>query len=229
MKTILLTFVGILFFFSLSSFAQDNRTDRLGIGIGPAKMYGDNTGVHSKFKFKVLPVLSLDYSKKIETFFDVKATVGWQMINSGDFYNAEQIDKIAESNLPHAFKGNLYFADIMPIYHFNPNQSGYLPSLIKVYTGLGLGYYYSQRTDEKLILNDPSRRTETYSASDAGIYIPFRVGIFKDLKSDADIGVEATLVVSPFSELEGNNQQQKRIKADMLMQLQFYYRIFIGK
>ncbi|WP_162418900.1 hypothetical protein [Cyclobacterium roseum] len=229
MKTILLTFVGILFFFSLSSFAQDNRKDRLGIGIGPAKMYGDNTGVHSKLQFKVLPVLSLDYSKKIETFFDVKATVGWQMINSGDFYNMEQIDKIAESNLPHAFKGNIYFADVMPIYHFNPNQSGYLPSLIKVYTGLGLGYYYSQRTDEKLILNDPSRRTETYAASDAGIYIPFRVGIFKDLKSDADIGVEATLVVSPFSELDGNDQQQKRIKADMLMQLQFYYRIFIGK
>jgi hypothetical protein len=229
MKTILLTFVGILLFFSVSSFAQDNRTDRLGIGIGPAKMYGDNTGVHSKFQFKVLPVLSVDYSKKIETFFDVKATVGWQMINSGDFYNMEQIDRIAESNLPHAFQGNIYYADVMPIYHFNPNQSGYLPSLIKVYTGLGLGYYYSQRTDEKLIVNDPSRRTETYSASDAGVYIPFRVGIFKDLKSDADIGVEATLVVSPFSELDGNDQQQKRIKADMLMQLQFYYRIFIGK
>ncbi len=229
MKTVLLTFVGISFFFSLPSFAQDNRTDRLGIGIGPAKMYGDNTGVHSKFKFKVLPVLSLDYSKKIETFFDVKATVGWQMVNSGDFYNMEQIDKIAESNLPHAFKGNIFFADVMPIYHINPNQSGYLPSLIKVYTGLGLGYYYSQRTDEKLIVNDPSRRTETYPASDSGIYIPFRVGIYKDLRSDADIGVEATLVVSPFSELEGNDQQQKRIKSDMLMQLQFYYRIFIGK
>ncbi|MEX0883735.1 MAG: hypothetical protein WDZ72_09705 [Cyclobacteriaceae bacterium] len=208
--------------------AQDDRTDRLGIGIGPAKMYGDNTGWHSKLKFKVLPVLSLDYSKKIETFFDVKATLGWQMVNSGDFYNTEQIDLIAESNLPHAFKGNIFFADVMPIYHINPNQSGYLPSLIKVYGGLGLGYFYSQRTDERLILNDPSRRTETYPASDSGIYVPIRFGIYKDIRSDADIGLEATLVVSPFSQLDGNDQQQKRIKQDMLMQFQFYYRIYIG-
>ena len=37
--------------------AQDSRTDRIGIGVGPSFMYGDNTGVHSKFKFKVLPAL----------------------------------------------------------------------------------------------------------------------------------------------------------------------------
>ncbi|NHE55461.1 hypothetical protein [Cyclobacterium plantarum] len=228
MKALLFLFISFLFTAGISH-AQDDRTDRLGIGIGPAKMYGDNTGVHSKFKFKVLPVLSLDYNKKIETNFDVKATLGWQMVNSGDFYNTEQIDKIAESNLPHAFRGNIYYADVMPVYHINPNQSGYLPSLIKVYTGLGLGYFYSQRTDERLILNDPLRRTETYSASDSGIYLPFRLGIYKDLQSDADIGLEATLVVSPFSELEGNDQQQKRIKSDMLMQFQFFYRIFIGK
>jgi len=228
MKKLLFLFLGFLFFISFSQ-AQDDRSDRVGIGVGPAKMYGDNTGVHSKFQFKVLPVLSVDYSKKIDTFFDIKGTLGWQMVNSGDFYNTEQIDKIAESNLPHAFRGNIYYADVMPVYHINPNQSGYLPSLIKVYTGLGLGYYYSQRTDEKLILNDPARRTETYSANDSGIYIPFRLGIYKDLQSDADIGLEATLVVSPFSELEGNDQQQKRIKSDMLMQIQFYYRIFIGK
>lgn len=228
MKALLFLIISFIFTAGFSH-AQDDRTDRLGIGIGPAKMYGDNTGVHSKFKFKVLPVLSLDYNKKIETHFDVKATLGWQMVNSGDFYNTEQIDKIAESNLPHAFRGNVYYADVMPVYHINPNQSGYLPSLIKVYTGLGLGYFYSQRTDEKLILNDPLRRTETYSASDSGIYLPFRLGIYKDLKTDADIGLEATLVVSPFSQLEGNDQQQKRIKSDMLMQFQFFYRIFIGK
>jgi hypothetical protein len=92
-----------------------------------------------------------------------------------------------------------------------------------------LGYFYSQRTDERLILGDPRRRTETYPASDSGVYIPVRIGIYKDLKSDADIGMEATLMISPFSELDGNDQQQKRFKSDMLMQFQFYYRIFMGK
>ncbi|WP_339926211.1 hypothetical protein [uncultured Cyclobacterium sp.] len=218
-----------IFLLSLNPvFSQDNRTDRLGIGIGPSFMYGDNTGVHSKLKFKVLPALSVDYQKKINPFFDVKGTLGWQMINSGDHYSQEQIDLIAESNLPHAFSGNVFYVDVMPIYHINPNLSGYIPSLIKVYTGLGLGYFYSKRTDEKLILNDPRRLTESYPASDSGVYFPFRIGAFKDLKSDADIGLEATFIYSPFSELDGNDLQQKRVKADMLMQFQFYYRIHIG-
>ncbi|WP_339901352.1 hypothetical protein [uncultured Cyclobacterium sp.] len=117
----------------------------------------------------------------------------------------------------------------MPIYHFNPNLSGYIPSLIKVYSGLGLGYIYSSRTDERLILNGAQRRTESYKASDSGIYIPFRIGAFKDLQSDADIGLEATFIYSPFSELDGNDLQQKRVSADMLMQFQFYYRIHIGR
>ena len=229
MKTVSLIFLSLFVFFLFPSFGQDDRTDRLGIGVGPAKMYGDNTGVHSQFKFKVLPVISVDYSKKLETHFDVKATAGWQLVNSGDFYSMEQIDEIAEANLPHAFRGNVFFADVMPIYHINPNESGYLPSLIKVYAGLGLGYFYSQRTDERLILGDPRRRTETYPASDSGVYIPVRICIYKDLKSDADIGLEATLMISPFSELDGNDQQQKRFKSDMLMQFQFYYRIFMGK
>ena len=208
--------------------AQDNRTDRLGIGVGPSFMYGDNTGVHSKFKFKVLPALSLDYHKKINAFLDVKGTLGWQMINSGDHYSQEQIDNIAESNLPHAFSGSVIFGDVMPIYHINPNQSGYLPSLFKVYTGLGLGYFYSNRTDERLLLNEPGRQIESYTDSNSGLYIPFRVGIFKDLPSDADIGLEATFIYSPFGQMDGNDLQQKRIKADVLMQLQFYYRINIG-
>lgn len=218
-----------IFLLSLNTaLAQDDRQDRIGIGIGPSFMYGDNTGIHSKFKFKVLPALSIDYQKKLTPFFDVKGTLGWQMINSGDHYSQELKDKIAEAHLPHAFSGNVFFGDVMPIYHINPNLSGYIPSLIKVYTGLGLGYFYSKRTDERLILNDSRRRTESYPASDSGVYIPFRIGAFINLDSAADIGFEATFIYSPFSELEGNDLQQKRINADMLMQFQFYYRIHLG-
>ncbi|MDO6437501.1 hypothetical protein Q4534_08795 [Cyclobacterium sp. 1_MG-2023] len=209
--------------------AQDNRTDRIGIGVGPSFMYGDNTGVHSKFKFKVLPALSLDYQKKINPFFDVKGTIGWQLVGSGDHYTQELKESISIANQPYGFSGSVFFGDIMPIYHFNPNLSGYIPSLIKVYSGLGLGYFYSSRTDEKLLLDESMGSIESYKASDSGIYIPFRVGAFKNLQSDADIGLEATLIYSPFSELEGNDLQQKRIRPDMLMQFQFYYRIHIGQ
>ncbi|MBI0401848.1 hypothetical protein [Cyclobacterium marinum] len=209
--------------------AQDSRTDRIGIGVGPSFMYGDNTGVHSKFKFKVLPALSLDYHRKINPFFDVKGTLGWQLVSSGDHYTQELKESISNANQPYGFSGSVLFGDIMPIYHFNPNLSGYIPSLIKVYSGLGLGYFYSSRTDEKFILDESMNRIESYKASDSGIYIPFRVGAFKDLKSDADIGLEATFIYSPFSELDGNDLQQKRISADMLMQFQFFYRVHIGQ
>ncbi|MFC4871278.1 hypothetical protein [Negadavirga shengliensis] len=221
----LIVFVG--FFYTAKG--QDDRTDRLGVGIGPAKIYGDNTGEHRKFLFKVLPVLTVDYNKKVHTFFDVKATLGWQMISSGDFYSDNVINRIAAANLPHAFRGNMFYGDIMPVYQINPNQSGYLPSLIKVYTGLGLGVFHSKRTDERLILDDPNRRTETYPASDTGLYVPYRIGIYKELQSNAEIGLESTLIVSLGAQMEGNDRKQKILKPDMLMQFQFYYRIFLDQ
>ncbi|WP_209331463.1 hypothetical protein [Lunatimonas salinarum] len=210
---------------------QDDRKDRIGIGIGPSKLYGDNTGIHSEFKFKVLPAISLDFNKKLTEQFDAKATAGFQAIQSGDFYGIRAINKIAEAGLPHAFTGSLLFVDVMPIYHINPNKSGYLPSLIKVYTGLGLGYFQSSRRDTRRVINDMGGfRDETYDASNSGIYIPFRLGIYKDLKKgDAEIGLESSFMTAVFGQMEGNDQQQKSIKPDMAAQLQFYYRISIGK
>ncbi|MCC5938977.1 MAG: hypothetical protein JJU34_16990 [Lunatimonas sp.] len=210
---------------------QDDRRDRIGVGLGPSKLYGDNTGIHSEFKFKVLPALTLDFSKKIHEMFDAKVTAGIQSIQSGDFYNLNEINKIAEASLPHAFTGSLMFADIMPIYQINPNKSGYLPSLIKGYTGLGLGFFHSSRQDTRRINNDLGGFVEeTYDASNSGIYIPFRMGIYMELeKINGEIGLESTLMMAIFGQMEGNDQQQKSIKPDVAAQLQLYYRIPIGK
>jgi hypothetical protein len=228
MKSSILIFI-CAFFLSFSSvLAQGYRSDRIGFGIGPSFLYGDNTGVMQDFKFKVLPVLSLDLQRELSEFFDIKGTVGWQMINSGNFYSQEAIDQIAEANLPHAFTGNVFFADAMPIYHFNPDRRGYMASPFKIYTGLGLGFFHSRRTDEYQTLNSPERRTVTRKASESGVYIPFRLGVYKELQTAANIGVEATIGYSPFGQIDGNDLKQKSIRADMLMQLQFYYRIHIG-
>lgn len=212
---------------------QDDRRDRIGIGIGPSKLYGDNTGIHSEFKFKVLPAVSLDFSKKINEMFDAKVTAGIQMIQSGDFYSNLAISKIAEAGLPHAFTGSLVFADAMPIFHINPNKSGYLPSLIKVYTGLGLGFFHSNRQDTRRIYNDLGGggfQDETYAASNSGVYVPFRLGIYMEPeKMKGEIGLESTFMTAIFGQMEGNDQQQKTIKPDVAPQLQFYYRIPIGR
>lgn len=211
--------------------AQDDRTDRIGIGVGPGMMYGDNTGITRRFKFKVLPAVTLDYHKKLHTFFDLRGSVGWQMVNSGNFYDTKTIAKIAESDLPHGFKGNAFYADIMPVFHVNPNQSGYLPAKYKVYLGAGLGLAHVSRTDRYLSVIGEDIYGEailgnarSLKGSNTSVYVPFRTGVTTDFREDWEIGLEPTMMVSFFGELDGNDQQQKIIKPDILFQFQFFLR-----
>lgn len=223
----------ILFIFITSQsslFAQDDRTDRIGIGVGPATMYGDNTGITRDFKFKVLPAVTVDYHKKLHTFFDVRGAIGWQMVNSGDFYKEHHIVKIAEHNLPHAFEGNAFYAEAMPVGHLNPNQSGYLPATYKVYAGVGLGVAHVTRTDHFVI--DPANINLTRSAkgTNTSVYVPLRAGVSKDLQKQGwEIALEPSMMVSFFGELDGNDLQQKTIKPDILFQLQFFVRRKLDK
>lgn len=227
-KTIFL--IALLFSYVITALGQSDREDRIGVGLGPAKLYGDNTGIHSQFKFRVLPALSADYTKVINNLFDIKATIGTQLIQSGDFYNYSTIEKIAIADLPHAFSGTLFFGDIMPIVYLNPDKSGYLPALVKVYTGVGLGYFYSTRRDTKRTITATGYTDRSYNASNSGVYLPIRLGAYKELKSGkGEIGLEGTMMYTLAGQMEGNDQQQKRIKQDIAMQLQFFYRIPIGK
>lgn len=221
-KALLIIFMGIASIYH--SKAQDDRTDRIGIGLAPAMMYGDNTGINREFKFKVLPALTLDYNKKLHTFFDLRGSVGWQMVNSGDFYTMKIISKIAEKNLPHGFEGNAFFADIVPIYHINPNQSGYLPAKYKVYAGAGLGFIHVARTDKFMDLKSDTPSIRSAKGSNSSAYVPFRFGVTTDYKEEWEIALEPTALVSFFGELDGNNLQQKISKYDILFQFQFIVR-----
>ena len=211
--------------------AQDDRTDRVGIGVGPTMMYGDNTGITRKFKFKVLPTLSLDYHKKLHTFVDLRGSLGWQMINSGYFYDNKHKVKIAENNLPHGFKGSAFYADVMPVFHANPNQSGYLPALIKVYAGVGLGIAHAIRTDRHLSVIGEDiygegilGRAREIKENNTSVYIPVRFGVTKDVNDDWEIALEPIALISFAGQLDGNDLQQKTIKPDVLAQFQFFVR-----
>jgi hypothetical protein len=224
-----LVLVTLLFCFCLESNAQYDRSNRLGFGLGPAVFYGDNGGIYREFKFLVLPVASVDFSYSLHPFFDIKATLGGQMINSGDFLAESRKELFSRAGLPYGFKGNIYFGDIMPVFHFNPDQSGYLPSLIKVYTGIGLGFFHAQRTDERYIFNESGRENRSYSATGAHFYIPYRLGIYKSINNNSgEIGLEGTLLFSPFGEIDGNDWHMRMINMDIAAQFQFYYRIPLG-
>lgn len=221
----LLLFLLVCFIAVNLSKAQDDRTDRIGFGFGPSMMYGDNTGYTRKLKFKVLPAVALDYHKKLHAFVDVKGSIGWQMVNSGDFYDVKHLTKIAEHNLPYGFKGNAFFADVMPVYHFNPNMSGYLPADYKVYLGVGLGVAHVMRTDSFMSLsNGQLTSPRSLNGSNTSVYVPLRTGVSTDVDEYWEIALEPGMMLSFFGELDGNNLQQKLIKPDILFQFQFFIR-----
>jgi hypothetical protein len=220
----------ILFFGSISlSVAQYGRSDRFGFGLGPAILYGDNAGIYEEFKFMVLPSAAVDYSLSLSTYLDIKATFGWQMLNSGDYLPESRKELFSSEGLPYGFKGNLIYGDIMPVFLFNPDRSGYLHSLYKVYSGIGVGFFHSQRTDERYIFTESGKEALSYSATGAHFYIPFRVGVFKSLNNtNGEIGLEATAMFSPFGEMDGNDWHMRGVNMDIASQLQFFYRFSIG-
>ncbi|MFD2200751.1 hypothetical protein [Shivajiella indica] len=225
--------IGILFFFiSITSFGQYNRGgergDRISVGLGPSFLYGDNTGIHSEFKFKILPVVSGEYITSFNDFIDIKATLGWQMINSGDYYDDNLIKRIAEDGYPHAFKGNLFFADVMPYYIFNPDRRGFVATAFKFYSGLGVGVFHSMRTDKKRVYEGDNYIDIEYKDSDTHVYFPLRVGSFFRIPDTYnDLGIEGSLLISPFGNMEGNGKQQKAVNADIAVQLQVYYKFYL--
>lgn len=229
MNKVVLTLV-FFFTFQALSYAQRSmaRPDKIGVGVGPSFLYGDNTGIHSDFKFRVLPTASIDYTQYLDTHFDIRATLGWQRIGSGDFYSENLIRNIAEAGYPHAFLGNMVFADVMPIYILNPDRRGFLPSLIKVYGGLGLGVFHSFRNDEFRTYQGDNFTTETITGNNTGVYFPIRIGAFIELPElNGEIGLEGASLISPFANMEGNSKQQKLISPDVAVQLQVFYRIYL--
>jgi hypothetical protein len=229
MNKIITTFAIFLAFNSLS-YAQRSvaRPDKIGVGVGASFLYGDNTGIMSDFEFRVLPTASLDYTQYFDTHFDLRATLGWQRIGSGDFYSENLIRRIAEGGYPHAFLGNLIYADVMPVYILNPDRRGFLPSLIKLYGGIGLGVFHSFRDDEIRTYQGDDFTTETVAGNNTGVYFPVRIGGYIDLPElNGEIGLEAAMLISPFANMEGNSQQQKLIGPDIAVQLQVFYRIYL--
>ena len=228
MKKTLVAVVFIFLFSTLTYGQYNRRPDKIGLGIGPSFLYGDNTGIHREFQFKVMPVVSAEYITSYNNFIDIKGTLGWQLINSGDFYSENLIEGIAAAGYPHAFQGSLFFADVMPYYIFNPDRRGFIVSTFKFYSGLGVGVFHSMRTDKKRIYEGDNYIELEYSDTNTNVYFPVRIGgFFRIPNTYGDIGFESSLLISPFGNMEGNSKKQKVSKADMAVQLQVYYRFYL--
>jgi len=223
MKKLLILFF-VLFSSLQESQAQYSR-DNLSLAIGPSMLYGDNAGRYREFRFKISPALSLSYSREVSDEFDIRATVGVQLMDSGDFgMNSLRLEnRSAVENQAIHFTGQAYFLDVMPVYLFNPTPPGYVGYEFNYYAGAGLGILYSNRVDQVPLFRerftDPIVLEEVNNQSIA-VYIPLRAGISTNLEGMWDIGIEGTIITAFPSNVDGNTIKHKLIPLDMLLQFQ---------
>jgi len=226
----------ILLMFSLclqSAHAQYSR-DNITVGIGPAMLYGDNAGQYRQFRFKVSPALSLSYSREVSDVFDIRATAGVQLMDSGDFGvgSFRKQNKSAVENQAVNFTGQAFFFDVMPVYLFNPTPPGYVGYAVNYYAGLGLGAIYSNRMDqvptERERSTDPITLEEVNNQS-ISAYIPIRAGISTNLEGLWDIGIEGTVITAFPSNVDGNTIKNKIVPLDMLLQFQITFKRYLGR
>ena len=213
--------------------AQYSR-DNITVGIGPAMLYGDNSGQYRQFRFKVSPALSLSYSREISDEIDIRVTAGLQLIDSGDFgvgrFGIERLSA-AENQAIH-FTGQVFFFDVMPVYLFNPAPPGYVGYAINYYAGIGLGAILSNRVDQIPI--ERQRSTETLVLNEEenqsiAAYIPIRAGLSTNLEGLWDIGIEGTVITAYPSNLDGNTIRNKIVPLDMLLQFQITFKRYLGR
>lgn len=232
MKNKLFTFL-VLIISVHTAQAQYSR-DNVSVGIGPAMLYGDNAGQYKQFRFKVSPALSLSYSRELTDEFDIRATAGVQLMDSGDFgvgsFRKQNMSAVEDQAVN--FTGQAFFLDVMPVYQFNPTPPGYVGYLINYYAGVGLGVIYSNR--EEQIPVERERHTETLILEDQtrqsiAVYLPIRAGISTNLEGLWDIGVEGTVITAAPSNVDGNTIRNKIVPLDMLLQFQITFKRYLGR
>tara|TARA_R110002020_G_scaffold376262_1_gene587394 strand:- start:549 stop:1259 length:711 start_codon:yes stop_codon:yes gene_type:complete len=211
--------------------------DHLSLGIGPALLYSDNSGIYREFKFKVQPAITLSINKQLNEYIGLRGSVGLQLLNSGQYYLElpKQMVKWGNKDQAFAFKGQGYFADVMPVFTTNPNSAGMMMSSLQFYAGAGFGVMYAQRNQEVLknglVLNDLLEEGEIIKSKESDLipYVPVRTGISTNLNGDWDFALEFVLLVTTNSEVDGNNIIDKRITVvDMSGQIQFTVKWYFG-
>lgn len=210
--------------------AQQSR-DHISLGVGPSMVYGENTGDFRSLKFKLQPAMTFSYNKQLSHRFDLRTSIGAQFMDSGGYENTSDPTVIEWGKKGQAFdfKGVGYFADIMPVYNFNPEVKNRVPDVVSIYAGLGIGVMHvvrEQKVNDFTPMNEIVLETSEQSTTAA--YVPFRLGISSNLDFDWDYALEFTALTTTNSEIDGNNMKNKLINPDILFQVQIIVKKYIG-
>ncbi|MCR9014101.1 hypothetical protein [Aquiflexum gelatinilyticum] len=235
MPRILFTLILSFSFIGLLS-AQGSRDNITG-GFGWGMIYAENAGIYKYMEFKLEPTFSLSYSKELSERFDLRATAGAQMLNSGEFrpLNNPIIIQWGDNGQAYYFKGVGYFLDVMPVYYFNPNTSGGVGEPVNFYFGLGLGAMYSERAQR--VMRDGVLENGMYvqgfversTQNTVAAYVPLKFGFISNFEYEWDLGLEVSSMFLTNSNVDGNNMQNKLIYPDVMVNFQFIVRRYINR
>jgi hypothetical protein len=216
--------------------AQKSR-DHLSAGFGLGMIYADNAGIYKYMQFKTLPAFSIAYSKELSNKVDLRTSVGGQILNSGEFrpLNTPIVVDWGNNGQAYFFKGNAFFADLMPILHLNPNKAGQAGEPVNYYIGLGVGGLYSQRAQRVLrdgiiengifVQGFVERSNQTTTAA----YIPFKLGLSTNLEYEWDMGFEINVMTIVSSDIDGNNMVNKLFYPDVMVNMQLMVRRYLRR
>lgn len=223
--------------FIIGNISAQRSRDHVSAGFGLGMIYGDNAGIYKYMQFKTLPAFSVAYSKEISGKFDLRTSIGGQIINSGEFrpLNSLQIVEWGNNGQAYFFKGNSFFVDVMPILYLNPNQSGRAGEPVNYYIGLGLGGIYSQRAQR--VLRDGAIENgmlvagfvERSNQTTATAYVPFKLGMSTNLEYEWDLAFEMNVMTMVNSEIDGNTMTNKLFNPDVLVNFQVILRRYLRR
>lgn len=225
MKTLVknLTFLFIILIsgnLSAQSFYKEriSRDNILTIGLGPSFAYLDNGGQYRAMNFEIKPAFSVALTKKLNSTFDLRSTLGIQSISSGGNPSTYIRDLWFEDFASFTAKGSAYYFDLIPSINLIKFTNHMHRSRFNLYGGLGLG-----------VMNVRTEQTKSYSSEEKPTkhqittgYVPVRAGLSYRVGPYSDIAGEGTMMWTFTDNLDGNVGFNRY--GDHLFQAQIVYR-----
>lgn len=208
MQTKLITTCICLFFVCHFSTAQNFNKDRLPRvnmvygGLGPSLMYADNGGGLRNLAVKIRPAASIAYSRKINSYLDVKGTFGFQMLESQSpgYFSDSALYRWRETGQAIGMKGNALHFDVMPVFHLIPYETHIERTDFNFYAGIGIGLMTINKEEARLVNNLPEVTDHSLTIA----YVPIRGGISYRIGPHSDLSLEGTFLATFSDEIDGN-------------------------
>lgn len=201
-----------------------SREKYIQLGVGPSFMYADNSGGVRNVDFNIKPAISASMGKKINSFFDLKATLGYQFYKSQnmEYFNDDIIALWGEKNYSVETRSNIIFMDIMPYAYLFKFTNHALRRNLNIYAGAGLGYLLAINQE----LRYKNEQTYPENKLRSAFYIPLRGGISYRLGLYDDISLEGSLFLTFSDKIEGTSEFNRL--NDYLLQGQIVYKRYLS-